>query len=139
MLSPAGKIRRLAAPPIPLMWPLVRLALVGGAGLRCDGLNQEGARVTHTSKNRGFTLIEMMVAIAVLVILMAFAVPSFMAYEQRVTIRGAGDQLVNYWANARLAAVRENRNVIVSFRSSAGNMCIGATTAAAACDCLTTP
>jgi type IV fimbrial biogenesis protein FimT len=85
-------------------------------------------------------LIELMVAVAVLAILMALAVPSFTAYQQRAVLRGAGDQLLNFWANARLAAVRENRNVIVSFRkNSGGSMCIGATTAAAACDCLGAP
>ncbi|GAB3357362.1 pilus assembly FimT family protein [Lysobacter tyrosinilyticus] len=95
--------------------------------------------MTHQSQNQGFTLIELMVTIALLAILVAMAVPSFTAYQQRATLRGAGDQLMNYWANARLAAVRENRNVIVSFRSSGNNMCIGATTAAAACDCLNSP
>ena len=95
--------------------------------------------MTHLSKNQGFTLIELMVAVAVLAILMALAVPSFTAYQQRATLRGAGDQLVNYWANARLAAVRENRNVIVSFRSAGTSMCLGATTAAVACDCLAAP
>lgn len=86
---------------------------------------------------RGFTLIELMVAIAVLSILMVMAIPSFNDFRQRAALRGASDQIVSFWGDARFAALRQNQLVRVSFVASGDNMCIGATTAANHCNCLT--
>lgn len=83
----------------------------------------------------GFTLVELMVAIAVLAILVTLAIPSFNDFRQRAVVRGAADQVVSFWGNARFAALRENRPVRVTFNSGAGVMCIGATTAVADCEC----
>jgi prepilin-type N-terminal cleavage/methylation domain-containing protein len=90
-------------------------------------------------RQHGFTLIELMVTIAVTIILLLIAIPSFMEFRQRAALRGAGDQLLSFWADARFAAVRENRPVTVSFRNSGGIVCIGATTATTACDCASAP
>lgn len=86
---------------------------------------------------RGFTLVELMVSIAVLSILLVMAVPSFVEFRERVAVRGAGDQLVSAWANARLEALKRNQPVAVTIRNSGGNLCIGASTGTASCDCFT--
>ncbi len=93
------------------------------------------------SKARGFTLIELMVTIAVLSILMVLAVPTFTDFRQRAVLRGAADQVTSFWGDARFAALRENRLVRVSFVSDTGTgeACLGATTATSACNCLTAP
>lgn len=86
---------------------------------------------------RGFTLVELMVSIAVLSILVVMAMPSFVEFRERIVVRGAGDQLVSAWANARLEALKRNQPVSVTIRNSGTNLCIGASTGTASCDCFT--
>jgi type IV fimbrial biogenesis protein FimT len=83
----------------------------------------------------GVTLIELMVTVTVLAILVALAIPSFVDFRERVAVRGAGDQLVSFFANAKLEALKRDRPITVNIRKSGTNMCIGATTVAAGCDC----
>jgi prepilin-type N-terminal cleavage/methylation domain-containing protein len=93
---------------------------------------------TLGSKIHGFTLIELMVAIAVLAILTALAVPAFVDFRERAAVRGAGDQLVSFWANARLEALKRDQVIAVTLRRSGADVCIGAATGTAACDCFST-
>ena len=93
-------------------------------------------------KAQGFTIIEMMVAVAVLVVLVALAMPSFEAARQRATTRAAGDQLLSFWNQARLEAAKRNSLVKVGLvQSSSGQtFCLGAATTltiddATPCDC----
>lgn len=87
---------------------------------------------------RGFTLIELMVTIAVLTILLIIAIPSFVELRERVAVRGAGDQLTSFWANARLEAVKRDTPVTISIHSDSAGLCVGASTTGAACDCTPT-
>lgn len=79
---------------------------------------------------RGFTLLELMVTIALLSVLLVIAVPSFTEFRQRAAIRGAADQVATFWGDARFEALRRNQFVKVGFRSSGANFCIGAATTA---------
>ncbi len=92
---------------------------------------------------KGFTLIELMVTVAVIVVLMMLAVPSFEGMRQRSAIRGADDQLLSFWNQARFEAVKRNTMVKVAMVQSvsAGAFCIGAATTTdpadtTPCDCL---
>ena len=85
----------------------------------------------------GVTLIELMVTLAVLAILMVVAIPSFVDFRERAAVRGAGDQLVSFWANAKLEALKRDRSIVVNIRKSGTQMCVGATTVATGCDCFT--
>jgi type IV fimbrial biogenesis protein FimT len=89
------------------------------------------------SSQRGVTLIELMVTIAVMAILATLAIPAFTEFRERAAIRGAGDQLVSVWANARLEALKRDQAVSVAIRRNTTSMCIGAATGTAACDCFT--
>lgn len=95
------------------------------------------------SSTRGFSLIELMVAVAVLAILLAVAIPSFNDFRQRAALRGAVDQMVSFWGDARFEAVRRNSLVKVGVVTKAtGEYCIGAATTTipgddSACDCFT--
>ncbi len=90
----------------------------------------------------GFTLIEMMVTLAVLFIFFIMAVPSFAGLKQRAAIRGAGDQVLSFWNEARFQAVKRNQLVKVGVRTgSNGAFCLGAATTtdeadATTCDCM---
>lgn len=89
------------------------------------------------ARNRasGFTLVEMMVTLAVLAILAVVAIPSFVDFRERTAVRGGADQLVTFWADARLEALKRNQKIIVNVRTNSTQMCIGATTNASGCDC----
>lgn len=62
-------------------------------------------------KNRGFTLIEMAVVMAVMALLLFAAVPSFMSALANTRIRNTTESLQNGLQLARAEAVRRNQNV----------------------------
>jgi len=66
-------------------------------------------------RKRGFTLIEMMVVIAIIAVLSAIAVPSFMEYARNQRLNGAARQVYTDLMNARQQAVTENKKMIVQF------------------------
>jgi prepilin-type N-terminal cleavage/methylation domain-containing protein len=76
---------------------------------------------------RGFTIIELMVAILVLLVLVALAVPSLQAVRQRAATRAAGDQLLSFWNQARLEAAKRNQlvKVGVTQSDSGATFCLG--------------
>lgn len=95
----------------------------------------------RTGFQAGVTLIELMIGITVLAILLAVAVPSFVDFRERSITRGAGDELMSFWANARFEAVKRNEFIKVGFVQGAGGMCVGAVTTNdpsdnTACDCM---
>ena len=98
-------------------------------------------------KSQGFTLIELMVVIAVLAIMLALASPSFADFFQRYRLRGAADKVVTLLASARAESVMRNRDVSIDFKGAGGGWCVGAKAtpdpeipgnlvgSAASCDC----
>lgn len=78
---------------------------------------------------RGFTLLELMVAVSVLAILTVAAAPSFSDMLQRYRLRGAADEVASLLANARAEALMRNRDVSVVFTGSGSDWCVGATSA----------
>ena len=54
----------------------------------------------------GFTLVELMVAVVVLAILAALAVPSFNDFFERGRVRNAAEDLVSLVSNARVSCSR---------------------------------
>lgn len=63
----------------------------------------------------GFTLIELMIVIALIAIGMALAVPSFNDFRQRSTLRGAVEQFGSALAEVRNESVKENVEKTVDF------------------------
>lgn len=100
----------------------------------------------HAKHSSGFTLIELMVVVAIVAILAVIAAPSYRDMIDRSRLRAATDELVSVMSNARANAVKLDRDVNVSFGSTAAGWCMGANaalaptggnpaSAATACDC----
>jgi prepilin-type N-terminal cleavage/methylation domain-containing protein len=85
----------------------------------------------------GFTLVELMVTLAVMAILTVVAVPAFMEFRQRTALQGAADQFVSAWDQARFEALRRDANLYVTLRNDSGAVCMGVDTNSA-CDCRST-
>ncbi|MEY3517027.1 MAG: hypothetical protein RIS67_1244, partial [Pseudomonadota bacterium] len=97
----------------------------------------------NKSSMRGFTLIELMVTVGVLSIILMAALPSFNEFRQRSALRGATDQIISFWANARFESLKRNALVKVSMGTDNANYCIGAAVTTAPdddtqCDCFET-
>lgn len=93
-------------------------------------------------RQTGVTLIELMITLVIAAIILAFAIPSFIDSRQRSALRGAGDQIASFWADARFEALRRNVDVRVTMRSDAnGQICLGANRVPngtnATCNCFT--
>ena len=81
---------------------------------------------TNQTRQHGFSLIELMVTVAVLAIVLVAAVPSFNEFRQRSALRGAADQVSSFFNNARFEALKRNSLVKVSMSRSGSNYCLGA-------------
>lgn len=68
----------------------------------------------------GFSLVELMIVVAIFVIVAAIAVPSASALLNRVKLRGAAQQLADLYQEARMKAVQDDAyyEVLVSADSS---------------------
>ena len=67
--------------------------------------------LSYPSYKRGFTLIELMIAVAILAILLTAVLPSFKAWIQNAKIRTATESLKNGLQLARVEAIRQNQGV----------------------------
>ncbi len=88
-------------------------------------------------KNRGFTLIELMIALGVMGVLMALAGPAMLDFILMQRLRSTNSQLVTDLQFARSEAATNNRYTYVRFNEVAGSVSCYAiyTGAAAGCNC----
>ncbi len=90
-------------------------------------------------QNSGFTLVELMVTVAVLAVLLAIAIPSFQGTLDKRRLTGAAEQLYADLQYARSEAIRQNRNVTVYF-SETSPWCYGIDDdTSSACNCSSAP
>ncbi len=70
-----------------------------------------------TQKKAGFTLVEMMIVIAIMAILATIAAPNLQTYMAQRRLNGAARQVMTDLMAARMKAVSLNQKVKVSFTS----------------------
>lgn len=80
------------------------------------------ALMQPTGKSQGFTLVELMVTVAVLAILVAVAVPSFASISNRNRLSALANDVVSSLQTARMEALRRGQRVVLC-RSSDGATC----------------
>jgi prepilin-type N-terminal cleavage/methylation domain-containing protein len=88
------------------------------------------------NKTRGFTLIELMIVVVILAIFAALAVPTFIDFRERSTVRGAANEFSAAVAVARMEAAKRNDYVTVSVRGSGAAWCVGVQQGTTGCNCL---
>jgi type IV fimbrial biogenesis protein FimT len=69
------------------------------------------------NKQSGFTLIELIVIIAIVGVFAAIAVPNFLSYMPKHRLNGAARQVMGDLMAARMKAVSQNCDVAVTFAS----------------------
>lgn len=85
---------------------------------------------------RGLTIIELMVAVAVLAVLTSLGAPAFERARDRYRLRGAADALIADLQLARLEGIRTNQGALVQI-SGGSTWCWGVNLGSTACDCAT--
>ena len=90
-------------------------------------------------KNKGFTLIELMITVVIIAVAVALAVPSFDRVRQKRQTTSAAEQVAAFISNAQSEAVKRNEEVTVSItRTNNTTWCLGAIVGTTACDCTET-
>lgn len=80
----------------------------------------------NSSKYKGFTLIELMVVVALVGIFATIAIPSFLESFERKRLESLGDNLNYFFKLARSEAAKKNRSVDIYInKSSSSSWCIG--------------
>lgn len=78
--------------------------------------------------NRGFSIAEVIVAIAVFAILAGIAIPQFVGFRPKNRLNGATRQIYSQLMWARSKAVTDNSNYVVTFPTNQTMLITGATT-----------
>lgn len=87
----------------------------------------DGQKPTHTvthgtcRRMRGFTLVELMIAVAIVAILVAVGAPSFASFIDSNKVRTETQRVAGLLALARNHAVNKNREVTVRIQVAAGS------------------
>jgi prepilin-type N-terminal cleavage/methylation domain-containing protein len=76
----------------------------------------------------GFTMVELMITLTVVVIIAMIAVPSFISFRQRSALRTGAEQAQSFWNQARFEAAKRNSLVKVGVFVDGDKYCLGATT-----------
>ena len=67
------------------------------------------------SRNKGFTLVELMIVIAIIGVLAAIITPSFLSWRDRSKVRGDATELRAAFESTKLRAIKHNTNAVVTF------------------------
>ena len=76
----------------------------------------------HCHKHSGFSLIEIMIGIAIFGIIATVAAPSFQSWSRNYQLKSASNDLCSHMQMAKLGAVKENIPWTVNFNASGYNI-----------------
>jgi prepilin-type N-terminal cleavage/methylation domain-containing protein len=65
----------------------------------------------------GFTLVDLMVVIAVIGILLAIAVPNFLSWQPNMRLRSAARDIFSVMSRAKIEAIKRHANVTIRFNA----------------------
>jgi prepilin-type N-terminal cleavage/methylation domain-containing protein len=82
-------------------------------------------------RSNGFTLIELMIAVAILTIAASLAMPEFLRWHAQSRLRQATSEIATQLVLARMAAMNRNRAVDVTVQETAGVVHVSAVAPAA--------
>jgi|WetSurMetagenome_2_1015567.scaffolds.fasta_scaffold959996_1 prepilin-type N-terminal cleavage/methylation domain-containing protein len=63
----------------------------------------------------GFTLLEVMIVVSIIAVMSAIAIPNFTNWAPKFRLSSATDDIVKHLMLARMSAISQNRDVVVSF------------------------
>ena len=84
--------------------------------------------------NRGFTLVELMIVIAVAAVIISLAVPSFRGTIERKSVGGAAEAAYEQLHRAKSQAVKRSKPILVDFNVDGTNWAVGFTDNLAGCE-----
>lgn len=76
--------------------------------------------VSVEGRNGGFTLIELMIAVAILTIAVSLALPEFLRWHAQSRLRQATSEIATQLVLARMAAMNRNKSVDVTVQTAGG-------------------
>ena len=88
---------------------------------------------------KGFTLIELMIAIGVVAIITSLALPSYRTIIEKRQVTSGAEQLAAFLSSAQMESVKRSDNISVSYsRTDVDTWCIGMVQGTTVCDCTVT-
>jgi type IV fimbrial biogenesis protein FimT len=93
------------------------------------------------SIHHGFTVIELMISLAVLAIITALALPSYRSILEKRQVSSGAEQLGAFLSSAQFESVKRNQFVAVNYQENGGDWCLGMRSGDAAgvdCNCTVT-
>jgi len=90
------------------------------------------------SAHQGFTVIELMIAVAVLAIITSLALPSYRAIMEKRQVTSGAERLSAFLGSVQLESIKRYENVTVSYERGSDSWCIGIVSGTEACECTDT-